>query len=332
MKDIRLDKRGFTLVEMAIVLVVVGVLVGMGVGMIGPLTNMSKLRESREIIESNLASVTSWAASNNAIPDTAGFTSVAKTSIDAWGSNLFYLYDNNLYSATPNKDTICGRKSTHLSVVNNAAAPAVTINNVAIIIVSPGEDRATQTTLNGTLGGTAINGILTGSGRATGTITLDPTVSDIVRWVTLDELRSKIGCQGSQLKILNNELPSATVEAQYPNASAGSTLSFVVDGGATAANTLRWCIQAPVASPLPNGLSFSAGVPIRTTPANTCTGLAEASWLNIAAAPNLLTISGKPNAGTQGAYNFTVFVRDNNDTTSTNDNIVSKAFVLTVNP
>jgi len=42
---------GFTLVEIAVVLVIIGLLVGMGAGLLGPLTRRSKLSEARGRIE-----------------------------------------------------------------------------------------------------------------------------------------------------------------------------------------------------------------------------------------------------------------------------------------
>ncbi len=317
------DKRGFTLVEMALVLVVVGIVIGIGAGMIGPLMSLSKSRETKEFLGGAVESVNSWAASNNSLPNAAGFPSVAKSPNDAWGRNFIYLYDTSLYAAAPTKDTICGRKTTAISIINNGVSPAATITNVAYLIVSLGDDAQINTT--------ATDGPITISRTASGTITLDPNVSDIVRWVTLDELRSKIGCQGAQLKIVNNELPPATVAAQYPNATAGSALSITTDGGATP-GTLRWCIETPSATPLPAGLVFTPALAgaIRVAP-NTCNAanpLPEANWI---LSPTL-SISGTPAANSQGAYNFTLYARDNNDAAGTNDNIASKAFVLTVNP
>lgn len=317
------DKQGFTLVEMALVLVVVGIVIGIGAGMIGPLMSLSKTRDTKEMIGATIESVNSWAASNNTLPNAAGFTAVAKSPNDAWGRTFIYLFDNTLYSGTPTKDTICGRKTTAISIINNGVSPAVTINNVAYLIVSFGDDAQINTT--------ATDGPITISRTASGAVTLDPNISDIVRWVTLDELRSKIGCQGAQLKIGNNELPPGTVSAQYPNATAGSVLSIVTDGGATP-GTLRWCIEAPSATPLPTGLAFNPSLAgaIRVAP-NTCNAanpLPEANWI---ASPTL-SISGIPAANSQGAYTFIVYARDNNDTAGTNDNIASKAFVLTINP
>ena len=298
--------------------------------MVGPLINMAKLRETREIVDSDISSVLGWAANNNRLPTVAEFLASTNRTTDSWTRDLIYRYDINLnFPAT--RDTICGRRSTQITLTT--IDPAAVITNIAFVIISRGENPATVapavfTTLDGVAVVASAPLAAPPNPRA---IVVPAGTDDIVRWVTLDELRSKIGCQGAQLKILNNELPPATVAALYPNATAGATLAIATDGGATP-GIFRWCVQAPSAVPLPAGLGFNpllAGA-IRVAP-NTCNAanpLAEASWI---LSPTL-TISGTPAAGSQGAYNFTLFVRDNNDAAAGNDNIASKAFVLTVNP
>ncbi len=330
--------KGFTLVEMAIVLVIVGLLIGIGAGMIGPLTTMSKVRESRETVEADILSVIGWAASNNRLPQWGDgvadatideFVEVAKKTTDAWGRPVIYLYDNNLFNATPTKDTICGRKTTAITITDNTVTPAATINNVAFAIISQGEDAITQTTLNGTLNGTALHGVITGSGTATGTIALDVTLSDIVRWVTLDELRTKIGCQGSQLRIVNNELPFGALPNPY-------SVKVYADGGVpftTSPNTYKWCVNT-----LPTGFSVPTG---GIQNAN-CLNANEATW-GVTTAASELTISFAANAVglVSGSHQITVVARDNADNVTTSnacnnaspgDNCAQKSFVLTINP
>lgn len=331
--------RGFTLVELAIVLVVIGLLVGLGMKMVGPLMTSIKVRDSRDTIASAVETVNSWAAGSNrlppaiaAAPDTSRFDQIAKKPTDAWGRPLVYLYDTNLAPTGANiatKDTICGRRSTNLAITT--ADPVNTITNIAYVIASSGEDGPYQTRLTGTLNAVAVaNATLTVAGTATGTISQNPTdTTDILRWVTLDELRTKMGCQGAQLKIVNNELPYGTVAAVYP--AVGRTVAISVDGGATPGD-LRWCVEAPSAVPLPVGIVFAPLLTgaIRVSP-NSCNGsnpLAETSWVSSAT----LTISGTPVAASQGSYSFTVYVRDNNDAGGANDNVAAKAFVLTINP
>jgi hypothetical protein len=144
---------------------------------------------------------------------------------------------------------------------------------------------------------------------------------DIVKWVTLDELRTKVGCQGAQLKVVNNELPYGFVNSAY-------TVTVFADGGIPYAGALgkyRWCIQ--MAGPLP---ALPAGItrtPVTVPISTDCSSLAEAFWV---ARADSLVISGTPTS--QNSYQMTIFARDNNDLVGMNDNIAQKNFVLTISP
>jgi prepilin-type N-terminal cleavage/methylation domain-containing protein len=310
------NHRGFTLIELSIVLVIIGILIGLGANMVGPLTTFAKVRETRDMMDADLQSIVSWASSRNMLPNTGatetGFKQVAKSSQDAWKQDFIYLYDGNLSPAvSPTKDTICGRRSTVLKLALDATT---TVENVAFAIFSKADNDSFQSTK-------ADNSVPV-SGAIADTVKTYTTGKnpDIVRWVTLDELRSKIGCQGAPLKILNNELPSGKVGDSY-------NAMLTADGGVL---PYSWCIEAATATPLPTNLVFSTttpALPLQTT-ASSCTSLGEANW----GPSTTLSISGIPSAGTQNSYSFTVYVRDNNDATASNDNIAQKTFVLTVNP
>ena len=324
--------KGFTLVELAVSLVVIGLLIGLGTAMVGPLMNSIKVRESRENLGAAVESINGWASGNNRLPDNStgnsySFASVVRTPADAWGRNFIYLYDNNLASGTITKDTICGRRSTTLSLTDSSSG--ATIPNVAYIIFSYSDDAESNTTLtSGTLTPAPVNPpkIEASSYVATGnaaTVSAD-TANDLVRWVTLDELRTKVGCQGPQLRIINNELPYGAV----PNAYSAT---IIADGGVpfgTGPNTYKWCT-----STLPTGFVQTGGV----ADAN-CQGLTENSW---AAASAGLTISFPASTTTSGTHQLTVVVRDFADSIVTSpacnnaapgDNCAQKTFVLTINP
>ncbi len=309
------NNNGFTLVEMAIVLVIIGFLIGVGIAMIGPLTTMSKVRETRDITTAAADSISSWAAGNNRIPpfaptapDTARFSQIVQKSEDSWSGPLIYAYDGNLAptgAAAATKDTICGRRSTLITLTNTATGS--TVSNIAYIIVSQAENATTDTSIAGVP-------LTSGPITAATTITTNSDI-DILRWVTLDELRSKTGCQGAQLKIVNNELPYGSVLNAY-------SVTIIADGGfpfSIVPPTYKWCVSS-----LPTGFTQTGGV-VNTN----CIALGESSW---AAASANLTISFPASATTTGSYQLTVVVRDNNDATGPNDNITSKSYVLTVNP
>ncbi len=291
------NNNGFSLVELSIVLVIIGMLISLGMNMIGPLTAIVKVRETRDMMDADLQAITSWAASRNTIPnaDDTGFKTVAKSPLDAWGRNLIYLYDPNLYSASSTKDTICGRSSTPLTLeTTDNGTITTTVSNVAFAILSDADNATLKSTLNGT--NITTSGAAT-TGSTPATISVKGPSGYLVRWVTLDELRSKIGCQGAALKIVNNELP-------YGNYSTSYSATIVADGGSGSAN-YQWRIKS---SKFPNGI-----IP-------TFANISTTDWITTSS----LNLSGYPKL--QGSYYFSIFVRDN----SGNDS--SKVFVLTVNP
>lgn len=314
------NHKGFTLIELSIVLVIIGILVGLGGSMMGPLMNFVKVRETRDMMDANIQSIISWSSSRNMIPTAVEFSAMAKSPKDAWGQDMLYLFDGSLNTAPITKDTICGRRSTVLKL--NAGSGVM--NDIAFAILSRADNTdntAFKSIFTGTLGGdgthvsgTAIKLIsnVPPSGTANGTIDASGTNPDLVRWVTLDELRSKIGCQGAPLKILNNELPYGSAN------TPGYTVTITADGGVpftTAPNPhFEWCIESARALP------FSTTAPTQI-PTNYCTGATSPTW----SATSTLVFSNIP-AGTQGSYSFTVYVRDNDNNTA------QKTFVLTVNP
>jgi prepilin-type N-terminal cleavage/methylation domain-containing protein len=333
---------GMTLVEIAIVLVIIGIVIALGAALVGPLTKRAKINDTKEIVNGDVESVISFAASNRRLPVPTGteFTNNVRNPNDAWTKPLYYIVDTNLTTIPAGtSDAICGRKTTNYTICRDAACTAATnIQNVAFVVASGAENFNLQT------------GILTGGVCPAGQtcvrvynvdtagiddcttavncpnypaallITRLEAYDDIVKWVNLDELRTKAGCQGAQLKIINNELPSGSVTVLY-----GATVYG--DGGIpyTAGGNYRWCLQTAtgvLATDLP-GFTVTPNV-VNTN----CQGLAEASW----GQANTLQFSKATGAGTAGSYNFSVFVRDNNDAAGTNDNIVQKSFVITISP
>lgn len=334
MKNKSKDKhnKGFTLVELAVSLVVIGLLIGLGTAMMGPLMTAIKVRESKENLGAAVESVNSWASGNNQLPDTTNLASVVRTPTDAWGRDFIYLYDDNLAPATATKDTICGRRSTTLSLTDSNTG--ATIPNVAYIIFSYGDDAVSNTTLtSGTLTPAPANppkieasaSVTAGNAAAIAANTTD----DIVRWVTLDELRTKVGCQGAQLRIVNNELPYGAVPNAY-------SVKIYADGGvpfSTNPSTYKWCVNT-----LPAG--FSA--PVGGIQNANCLNANEATWGATPAASELTISFAASAAGlVSGSYQITVVARDNADNLTTSnacsnanpgDTCANKTFVLTINP
>ena len=105
-KSLLIRQKGFTLIELAIVLVILGLLLGTGTGIVGMLTKRAKLYETRNIIKAGIESLVSYSASNNSLPDLATFPTVVGNPNDVWGKPLYYITDDDLTDSTSNY--ICG--------------------------------------------------------------------------------------------------------------------------------------------------------------------------------------------------------------------------------
>lgn len=201
----RMNRNGFTLLEMAIVVVVLGILVGMGASMIGPLTLRMKSTETKETISAAADGVIGYGAVNNRIPTLAQFTGVVRTPNDSWGKPVQYVFDNNLTTS------VCDRTMTNITLricSDGTCTTFTTVNDVAFAVLSGGGNYNNQTAGNQAVGaaltvrtyaaGLTVDGYAADMNRAEG-------YDDIVKWVTLPELQTKLSCgRCSAYEIWNN--------------------------------------------------------------------------------------------------------------------------------
>ena len=324
-------QKGFTIIELAIVLVIIGLIVGFGASLVVPLTIRAKRTESREILKAAKESIVGFAAANGRIPiwgdnisDTIAvdeFCEVITNRKDAFTQPLYYFpVDVNNQLQTPGD--ICRRKTTNLTVCRDPACIS-RVSNVAFVVATGSENVNPQTGIispPGCPAGETCIGVYdigeSGIDNCTCTIpnltpppnclfapncpNYDAAVNrldraeeydDIVEWVTLNELKVRTGCQGPPLRIVSNELP-------YGHEGVTYSVTIYADGG-----VLPYTWSLVTAPPPAPGLIFTAGTAI---------------------------ISGTPT--TRGAYNIRIQVCDNNDPAGPNDNCAIKSFVLTINP
>jgi len=205
-------------------------MISAGVLLIGPMTKRGKTVDTQKTVDGAISSIISWSIANNRIPDVTalpsatGFLSVAGNPKDAYGNSLVYIYDSNLTS--PSTGGICGRQSTNLRV-----SPVT--DNIAFVVISGGEDGVINSTPN--------------TSQAYGaTVTVSP--NDLVKWITLEELKTKAGCYGTtqgRLRIINNELPKFCAGGIYQ-------ATVYAEGGVPfAGGQYQWCIQGA----LPMGIT-----------------------------------------------------------------------------
>jgi prepilin-type N-terminal cleavage/methylation domain-containing protein len=305
------NNKGFSLIELAMVMVIIGLLIGLGAGMVGSLTKRTKVIGSRELVDAAVDSIISYGVSHNKLPGTGEFATVVRSPNDAWQKPLYYDVDSNLTGTSG----LCGM-TTGLTVKvcpdTTCNTPISTTNNVAFLVVSGNENYNIQT--NNNSGTIQVYEMDVNVDDYTSDMNRVEPNDDIVKWITLGELQTQGGCEASnyQLRILNNELPYG-----YENADYDATI--YADGGEpfSSGGKYKWCREESMST----GLTFSP-----STLNADCLGLAEGSWSSQADA---LVISGAPTA--PGSFNLTFYVRDNYDASSSNDNIAQKSFVLTIN-
>jgi len=185
-QPLAMSRRGFTLIEIAMVLVIVGLLLTMGLALFGTLTKRAKYIESREAVKQAKEAVLGYAVKNGFLPATLEAAGARK--LDSWTRDMQY-YATAEIDASP--ENACGVNTTSMEVYECTDATCTTYltkSNIAFIVYSKGEDA------NGTGTGTASPFRVReqASSYTDGSVTYE--YDDIVQYVSLDEIRSLRGC------------------------------------------------------------------------------------------------------------------------------------------
>lgn len=200
-------KAGFTLVELAIVLVIVGLLIGMGAGLIGPLTKRAKLIETRNTVKEVYETINGYAASNKRLPPVPpGLSALSVKTTDSYRNILQYYPVTALTTSN-----LCTTQGTYLTVNDIGVAKT----NVAFIVFSQGENLCNQT---GTaspfnIADTGVQTACIGGGGNRG-------YDDIVMYVDISTLRQQI-C--NSFKVVTDSLPIGTEEVAYSSTTLVAT-------------------------------------------------------------------------------------------------------------
>ncbi|WP_068670744.1 type II secretion system protein [Thermosulfurimonas dismutans] len=301
MKDRR---RGFTLIELAIVLVVLGVLAGIGAGIVGLLIKRVHYNQNRERLEANVEALLGYALTNNGrLPDSANCSQYLRNAKDVWGKDFVCITALEL-----TKSSACARKTTSLQVIDDN--DNATHENIAFVIISGGPNYNVQTSGSSTThiyipGYPNVDDYTTDMDRP------EP-YDDMVRYVSLAELKAKLKCPYSEeyLRILNNELPYG-----FEGSSYNATVYAAGGVPYTSGGKYRWCVEDP--SNLQGaGIDFICGTGSATISAN-CSS--EPTWNQC----DQIEISG--NASATGTFSLTFFVKD------ADNNTTQKTLALTIN-
>ncbi|MBF0370293.1 MAG: hypothetical protein HQL52_12640 [Magnetococcales bacterium] len=347
-------------------MLVIGILVSLGLSRIGPAVIKAKTAEAEQVVAAALLGVVGYAAENERLPDvvgtgTTGFDAIVPRADDPFNRPLLYVVDNSILTST---HSLCDENgtSTGFEVAlcdDDACSTTTTVTEIAFMIWSVGADATQQLRSVGStrLSDPDVTTTIDLITRADGGDVADfspPQITvprpgdtrlvegglpfdDIVRWVTLGELKQKIGCgaggMGTPLKIVNTSLPAGKVSSPYRATLLG-------DGGIVATTgQYRWCYEV---TGILGGvdLYLDAALTQPLAPSGDCGEVAEEDWgRSDAGNPSHLYLDDNGSAITarSGTYLYRIFLRDEGDpgtTTGVNggDRIVVKSFVITVDP
>lgn len=149
-------KKGFTLIELAFVLVIVGILVGMGAEILPMLVKQSKLKESRLMVREAKTAITGYALATGRLPCASSSTDGSENSgtyrgylpyatlgisgSDAYLSTLFYAVDPYLTGTATTEEF----KTALSELITGTHSPAVTCDSgniqAAFVVISPGKN------------------------------------------------------------------------------------------------------------------------------------------------------------------------------------------------
>ncbi len=227
-----MNRKAFTLVELAIVLMVIGLLVGGSFKVMKSMRDRNKITEAKNAVNAAVDAVTGDAMEWTSLVTVPNFNqnlSPVKGQTVAAGvlkMPLHYFPDNTLIA-----NPVCSQTVTNLNVIDNSVSPARTISNVAFVVAHESANYNMQTAIDTT----STPNVVTIYGPATTAddSTTYPNINrptdqydDIVKWVTLAELQRNVRCNDNPLRIVNNNLPDTDTTLPY-------NATIVLDGNYT---------------------------------------------------------------------------------------------------
>lgn len=233
------NRQGFTLIELSIVLVILGLIVGTVTPLIISITKKNKLTGGRKIVETARDEIKGDFLQSRIL--TSNLTSIGHT-IDPWKNDLVYIPAPNLDGIDLCSWLAGGTNQTGLSVCLDGDCTSGKKDNVAFVIASIGQNFNRQmeaaTNIDGIGGdrevriysyGTEIDRYTADVNRAT------DQFDDIIQYVTVDELTQMISCQivvknqTSQKVCLNGSVIDNDVDIGVINLNQWVSLGATID-------------------------------------------------------------------------------------------------------
>lgn len=131
-------RSAFTLVEMAMVLIIMGIIVGGSSKIFTSFSKNAKLQESKELLKEISLDIEGFAKTFNRLPQRKELMSFRMQTKDSWGKEIFYLPAKEL------TNNVCNSSKSSLQQVQNDKI----VKNLAFILLSSGANRNLQTLID----------------------------------------------------------------------------------------------------------------------------------------------------------------------------------------
>ena len=216
-----MKKNAFTLIELSIVLVIIGLLIGGSFKILKVMRERAQISRAQDDVQVAKEAVIGYVQTTHQLPSNTVFDS----SLSPEKNNqhpLLYIFGIDSGS---NSNNICSYTQTDLKVVT---AEGNEIPDIAFVVASEAANHNMQTGLTDNGDGTysvKTYNYATKVDDNTSPVNIVENYDDIVDWVTLSQLQEKAKCSDNPLRIVNTSLPNTDTEN-----STDYNAKIVVDG------------------------------------------------------------------------------------------------------
>ncbi len=346
-----MKNRAFTLIELAIVLSIIGFLIGGGFKIYKMQRQKAYAKEAKSLVEAAKEAIVGYSLEYVDLPTWSEFAkdlSPVKGKISDLNKTFFYFADPSLQ----NDKDICTFDSTDLEVdVYQNGSLDHTIKDVAFVVAAQSANHNIQTyySYNSSTGKYVVK--VYDSGEKVDDNPQDYTrkerYDDIVKWVSLSQLQNEVKCFDNKLVIINNySLPryqscdSASNEQCYLGVGVDDNVKLIADKGypysddsdqngksdsdSDTQSDYLWCAKSDLAFADNFSISCGSSDDIVGTSSGFCDDIA-----NYHQCTHPILDSKKGKTLDAGSYSFTIFAKDKKSTKSKTFNIVIDAKIST---
>ena len=262
-----MKKPAFTLIELSIVLVIIGLLIGGSFKILKVMRERAQISRAQDDVQVAKEAVIGYVQTTHKLPSNSLFDSTLSPEKNNQHP-LLYIF--GIDSGSSSSD-ICSFTHTDLKIITAAGD---NIKDIAFVVASEAANHNMQTGLTDNGDGTysvKTYNYATKVDDNTTPVNIAENYDDIVDWVTLSQLQEEAKCSDHQFRIINRTLPVATKGIPYsaelfvennvstatincnPNPQDGITFSDpTFSGTPTDSGTVEWnCVatQNGVANP-----------------------------------------------------------------------------------